>query len=122
MHVLGSCLGWMATLMGCGLWAVVSKGRFRRELDANTACAGLAGLCASSTKLEAVRHEGLPVNSPNDCYLLGLRQQLGVPCAVVMLGRQPMVRVQRNRVPQLPGTPHFLSEMETGALRPVLDL
>lgn len=36
-----------------GLWAVVSKGRFRRELDANTACAGLAGKAASMTATAA---------------------------------------------------------------------
>lgn len=35
------------------LWAVVAKGRFRRELDANTACAGLAGKAASVTATAA---------------------------------------------------------------------
>lgn len=43
-----ACFGLVPGLDGNadGLWAVVSKGRFRRELDANTACAGLAGKAA----------------------------------------------------------------------------
>lgn len=64
------------------LRAVVSKGRFRRELDANTACVGLPGKAASTTAAaareiqqgsaaakssrwasgEAMGCEGLPVN------------------------------------------------------------
>ena len=50
-----ACFGFVPGLDGNAdrLWAVVSKGRFRRKLDANTACAGLAGKAASVTATAA---------------------------------------------------------------------
>jgi len=61
------------------LRVVVSKGRFRRELGANMACAGLPGKAASPTATAARAHQASA--APASCSRLGFKEarDSGVP-------------------------------------------
>lgn len=118
-----------------GLWAVVSKGRFRREPAANTASAGLPGKAASMTATaasevqqgsavparssqrasgRAAGLEGLAVNPP--VVMLPAQPLTALecgPCAVAMLERQAVVILLRPGVFLLPGALLLPSGLET---------
>lgn len=115
------------------LRAVVSNGRFRRELNANASCAGLPGKAASMTATVAreVQQGSAAAQSSQWALGRGLGMQ-GSPskspvllvtcsasdspsmcaCAGAMLERQAVVGLQRTCVLLFPGALHLLPGME----------